>query len=247
MSRILTVLASLLLLVACSSAPAPRQEMSDPIALLTESADNIRSVKTFRLDVTQEGPDYQIQTVYATVVFRRASAQYVAPGMMQASIRVLAAGIPITIDVFARGVEQWYRALWTGNNWLNEVFQPGFEPERLITSETGFQGALAALTGIEDRGVVTLESGVQTIHLSATAEGDQITALLGGLIAPEGTVEVDVYIDRTRRTPARFVVREFNSAYTIANSRHAADEPVVWTVDFSDIDGASTLEIPGGA
>ena len=143
----------------------------DPHQLIQEAADKIRSAETFRIDVTETGPDYTLYTEYATVFFRRAVAQYVSPGIMQATIRVIAAGLPLEIEVFSEGAEQWYRAIWTGNLWLKQAFAPGFNPTTLIAEETGFQAALDALIDLTYMGEGELENGTPVHMLAATAEG----------------------------------------------------------------------------
>jgi len=216
----------------------------DNIALITQAANLIRSVETFRMDVSQEGPDYIIPTVYANVFFRRANAQYVSPGTMQASIRVVAAGLPISIDVFSRGANQWYRAIWTGNNWLNEAFAAGFNPEALIAEDTGFNAALQALIDLDYVGQETLESGVTTHHLRGTAQGEDVNALLVGLIETVGIVVVDIYVDVATGYPVRFMITEENSPYAVTPQPGEQAEPVVWIMDIYAINEPAQLDDP---
>lgn len=250
-ARITLLIVFVSILAACNpqaASPTPTPT-PDALALVTEAAAALRSATAFRMSVEQEGPDYAIGTEYGNVLFRRASAQYAAPGVMQASIRVLAAGLPIDVDVFSRGQEQWYRAIWTGNQWLHQPFAPGFNPETLIAEDTGFQAALNALTNLEYAGEQTLESGAQTYHLAATADGPEVNALLAGLIETAGPVTVDVYIDQTSRAPVRFVVTETQplpeSTFTGAPTTSTADpEPVVWIIDLHDYNADVQFDDP---
>jgi hypothetical protein len=239
-------LAAFALLAGCNgSASSPTATPTlDPLALVTEAADNIRSADTFRISVTQTGPDYMLPTEYGTAIFNSAIAQFVAPREMQANVRVRAAGLPIQIDVFSRGADQWYRAIWTGNQWLNQPFQEGFNPETLVSEEAGFQSALDSLIELNYVGEATLESGANVYHLTATANGPDVTALLGGLIEPVGEVIVDVYIDRETRQPVRFVIQEFNSPYAATPEAGEESEPVVWTIDLYDINAPAELDTP---
>ncbi len=244
MLRVLTI-ALIALLVGCSSAsPSPTEAPPDPVKLITEAAANIREAKTFRISVDESGPDYMLYTDYATVFFRRAVAQYVAPGLMQATINVLAAGLLVQVNVFSHGTDQWYRAVWTLNKWLNQPFAPDFNPETLIAENTGFQAAMKALIGLKYVGAEQLESGEQVYHLSATANGPDVAALLGNLIEPVGTVGVDVYIDQTTRYPARFVITEYDSPYAVTPQPGEQAAPVVWTIDVYDIDAKADLSTP---
>lgn len=238
------------LLVAGLSACAPTatpEAPPDPMALVNEAVTNMRAAQTFRIAVTEAGPDYKVFTEFATVFFRQAIAQYVAPGMMQATVRVLAAGLPVEIQVFSNGADQWYRAIWTANQWVNQKFAPDFNPETLISENSGFQAALKAMIELRYAGIETLESGAQTFHLTATANGPDMSALFGGLIAPVGIVGVDVYIDQTTRAPVRFLVTEHNSPFVVTPESGQKDEPVVWTIDLYDVNAPSEISTPEAA
>ncbi|MEP7293276.1 MAG: hypothetical protein ABI835_15940 [Chloroflexota bacterium] len=244
MLRLLALLLVTLLVGCASAAPPPTEAPPDPRQLIQEAADKIRSADTFRIDVTEAGPDYQIFTNYATVFFRRAVAQYVAPGIMQGTIRVIGAGLPLQIDIFARGAEQWYRAIWTGNLWLNQAFADGFNPMTLIAQETGFQAALNALINLSYIGVTELESGAQVFQLAATANGPDVSALLGGLISPVGIVDVGAFIDRETHYPSRFVITEHDNPYVAPPEPGEPKNPVVWTIDLYDINAVAELSTP---
>jgi hypothetical protein len=239
------LLVALLVLVGCSGGTTAATEAPpDALALIQEAANNIRSAKTFRITVDQTGPDYKIITEYATVFFRRATAQYVAPGVMEAMIRVIAAGLPIQVDVFSHGPDQWYRAIWTGNQWVNQMFAAGFDPESLIAEKTGFESAVKAMIDLKYVGQEQLENGAQTDHLFATANGPDVAALLGGLIEPVGIVEVDTYIDRGTHYPARFVITEHNSPFAVTPEAGQEAKPVVWSIDLYDINAAPDISTP---
>jgi hypothetical protein len=232
------------LLVGCSAAPTPTDTPPDALALIQEAANNIRSAKTFRITVSQTGPNYKIVTSYATVFFRSAKAQYVSPGVMEATIRVIAGAIPIQVDVFSQGPDQWYRAIWTGNHWVNQMFAEGFNPETLIAEKTGFESAVKAMIDLKYAGQEQLENGAQTDHLVATANGPDVSALLGGLIEPVGIVNVDTYIDRGTKYPARFIITEHDSPFAVTPEAGQTAEPVVWTIDIYDINAAPDISTP---
>ncbi len=236
----LTVVLLLLMLVACTPAETAVVPTQDPFSLVQNAADNIRSADTFRIDVTQTGPDYAINTGYGSVLFRRATAQYVSPGTMQAAVRVSAAGLPVDIDVFSRGEDQWYRAIWTGGNWLHETFAPGFDPQTLIAEDTGFQAAMSAVIGLSFVGDETLDNGTNVYHLNGTAEGSAVNALLVGLIETQGDVGVDLYVDRETGYPVRFVLTE-----TVFNGEGTPEPELrLWVIDVTNINAPAELETP---
>lgn len=242
---LMSIFVMALALAACQGdAAESTPEVTDPVTLVAAAADLIRNAETFRMDVTQQGPDYIIRTVYADVFFRRANAQYVAPGAIQANLRVIAAGLPISIDVLSRGEDQWYRAIWTANQWVNEDFAAGFNAQSLIAEGTGFNAAINAVIDIEYMGDVTLESGVVTRHVSGEARGEDVNALLVGLIETAGTVTVDVYIDKETGYPVRFRITEENSPWAVPPSAGGVVEPIVWVMDIFDINQPAQLDEP---
>jgi hypothetical protein len=249
-----------LALAACSGADsaAPPTPTPDPIALVTQAAANIRSAQTFRLTIAQTGPDYRIRTVQGTATFRRAEGQYVTPNVIQAQVRLVILGIPLAIDIFARGEAQWVRAVFTGNQWSDAfMFAPGFDPAALIAEETGFNAALNALLDLNYVGVETLETGVSAHHLSGLASGEGMNALLVGIIQARGEVPVDVYIDAETLQPVRFILRMFEANPGSATFGGAPDpeatpevttepqtEPYVWILDIYDINAPAELDPP---
>lgn len=249
-----------LALAACAGAQtaATPTPTPNPIALVTQAAANIRSAQTFRLTIAQTGPDYRIQTVQGTATFRRAEGQYVTPNIIQAQVRVVILGIPLAIEVFARGEAQWVRAVFTGNQWSNAfVFAPGFDPAALIAEATGFNAALNALLDLNYVGIETLETGVTAHHLSGLATGEGMNALLVGIIQASGEVPVDVYIDTETLQPVRFVLRMFEANPGSASfggvpeleatpevTAEPQTEPYIWILDIYDINAPAELDPP---
>jgi hypothetical protein len=226
----------LVLLGGCASAAEPTATPADPLALVTDAATAIRSADTFRMIVDQAGPTYPIETEFGSVAFRRADAQYAAPDTLQAALAVLALGARLDVDVFARGENQWFRApLWTGDQWLNATFAPGFNPQTLIAEDAGFQAAVDAARDLEIVGETQLESGQNVTHVRGRADGPALNGLLVGLIQMQGEVQVDVFIDRETGLPARFVLTE---------PVEGEDEPRVWTLDILDVNAPAELDDP---
>ncbi len=239
MRKILMLILSLLVLVGCST--ASNEPPPEPLALVTEAADNIRTKATFRMEVLSTGAPYAVQTDFgANVFFRQARAQYVAPDTLQGNVRLIVAGIPADVDIFSQGDIQWYRnQILTGNEWVNQSFAPGFNPQALIADDTGFQAALNALINIEYIGEANLEDGTPAYHLTGTADGQDISALLAGIVQIQGNALVDVYIHREERYPVRFII---TLPETVTETE---PDPTRWTVDVYDIDAAPELDVPG--
>lgn len=191
------------------------------------------------MTVERTGAPYEVNTGLGWVAFRRASAQYVAPDTLQATVSLSAAGITAEVDIFARGENQWFRnVVLTGGSWLNAPFAEGFNPQVLIAEETGFEAALAAVRELTYVGAAALEDGTPVHHISGVAEGHDISALLAGLIEASGPTQVDVYIHRESGLPARFVIVQPETA------TEQFPTPTTWTVDVYDYDAPARLDDP---
>jgi hypothetical protein len=227
------------LLAACTGTPT--EEPVDPIELVNQSATNIQDTDTFRMSVERTGAPYFVETDLGRVDFRRAVAQYVAPDILQATVRLIAGGLPADVDVFSRGDEQWYRhVILTANLWFNAPFAVGFNPRKLIAEDTGFQMALHSLINLTYAGRQSLEDGTDVHHLRGTANGQDISALMANLIETEGVVLVDVFIDAVQLLPVRFVIVQPDTA------SEGEPTPTTWTVDVYDVNSEPELDAPNG-
>lgn len=215
----------------------------EPVTLLTTAANNIRTRDTFRLYVEQGGAAYniwiQMENGSTAVKFEFAKAQYVAPDMLQATARVLLAGLAIDIGIFSKGPDQWYQL--PGLPWVKGFFAPGFNPATLIAEDTGFQAALTALTSLEFIGETTLEDGTPAYHLKGIADGPSVTALVVGLIQAADIVPVDVFINRETLMPVRLILTQ---PETVTETEK---EPTTWTIDVYDLDAPSEVIPPDDA
>jgi len=234
------MLIMVILLAACAGAPT--EEPVDPLELVTDAAENIRETESFRLSVERSGASYFVETDLGSVDFRRAMAQYVAPDVLQATVRLIAAGLPADVEIFSRGEEQWYRhTVLTANVWFHAPFAEGFNPETLIAEDTGFQTALNSLINLSYEGQTTLEDGTPVYHLTGRAQGEEISALLANMVETTGEVLVDVFIHRSLIIPVRFVIVQPDTA------TEAEPEPTTWTVDVYDINAEPALDPPPDA
>ncbi len=233
MRRLFSSVALLALLLAGCNTAQP-EETPEPLTLLSDAADHIRAADTFRLYVEQAGPPYLIVLAFGNVTFRFANAQYVAPDMLQATAKLLLGEAPIEVDIFARGPAQWFRL--PGAAWVSGEFAPGFNPATLIADGSGFQAALTALQALEYVGALALEDGTPVYHLRGTAAGQDVTALVVGLIQATGTLPIDVYIHRETGYPVRLMLTQPAAA--------PETEDTVWTIDVYDIDAPSELTPP---
>ena len=236
--RYLLIVALALWLAACTGA-ATQEPPADPLQLVDQAAQHIRESQSFRMSVIRTGAAYFVSTDLGDVDFSKATAQYVAPDTLEATVRVIAAGLPTDVDIFSRGPDQWFRhPVLTADKWLNAPFAEGFNPELIISEDTGFQTALRALIDLSFVGDENLEDGTPVFHLKATAKGEDISALLANIVVVTGQVQVDVYIDQQTIMPVRFVIIQPD---TVTDTQ---PDPTTWTVDIYDVNAEPQLDPP---
>lgn len=246
MLRFLLILcAASLLLMGCGDGGQPPD---DPLELLRDAAEKIRSAETFRLYIEQSGRPAifyiyfdEAQTQLVEIEYRFARAQYVAPDVLQATARVIVkslGNLPIDAEIFSRATEQWYRLPPALANWVKGDFAPGFNPATLIADDSGFQTALTTLKSLEWVENITLDNGQPVYHLRGSADGQAVKALVVGLIDPAGDVPVDVYVNRDTGLPVRLVL-------TLPETADENNpEPTRWTIDVFDVNAPSEITPP---
>ncbi|NWF68712.1 MAG: LppX_LprAFG lipoprotein [Chloroflexi bacterium] len=232
-----------MMLSACAGQVAT-EAPPDARQLLAAANTVIRAVTTFRMTVEQSGAEYLIAVDMGIgtteVAFRRAIAQFVAPDVMEASVRVILMGAPADINLFSRGDNQWFK-LGTSDTWLNIQFMPGFNPASLWQDGAGFDRALNGLQNPQFVGAAELEDGTAVYHISGTSTSEDVAALTVGLIATGSDVNVDLYIDRHNNYPRRVVLVQ---PETVSQEE---PEPTTWTIDVDDFNLPAQLNDPEAA
>jgi LppX/LprAFG-like lipoprotein len=227
------------LLAGCNGGTTQVAPTPTPADLLKQAADNIRAVSTLKMTIEHSGAAYFFQAEMGTVTFNHLEGQYVAPDTIQAKVRVTLGKLPLDIDVFAKGTDQWIRGIFSNMNWQKTEFAIGFNPQTLISQEnSGLQVAMASLKDLSLVGEESLEDGTAVYHLSASAAGEDVSALVAGLLQMTGQVQVDLYIDRNKILPLKFVVVQPD---TITETEK---EPTTWTIEIYDFNVEATLEAP---
>src|SRR5689334_20838578 len=233
------LLLALLLLTACNgqSTEAPL----DVDQLLSEADANLHTLSTFRLSLQQSGAPYYLSvdlgdgTVDAEI--RRASAQFVAPDVMQGSARIVVGALALDIELFSRVTNQWLR-LNGASAWSEIQFAPGFDPSTLQADGGGFDQAIEGLANPQFIGAEELDSGAQVYHVSGLSNGSEVAALTVGLIVSDFDINSDIYIDRETRYPVRVVLTQ---PETVTEEETV---PTTWIIDLYDFNAPAQLDDP---
>jgi LppX_LprAFG lipoprotein len=226
-------------LAGCGGDATPQDAVPSPVDMVKQAAAKVRSVDTLKMTIERSGAAYIFQAEMGTVTFNRLEGQYVAPDTIQAKARVMLGKLPLDVDVFAKGTDQWIRGIFSNMEWQKTDFATGFNPQTLISQEnSGLQTAMASLKDLKLAGEESLEDGTAVYHLTASAAGENVSALVAGLLQMTGQVQVDLYIDKAKLLPLKFVVVQPDTV------TETEKDPTTWTIEIYDFNVAATLDAP---
>lgn len=217
----------MLLVAACgggTASPTP-EPTPDAIAMLQKAASEIQSSTSLRFKLQLTGAaayvDYQ-----NTIAFVSADGQYSEPDKVSAKVVAKLAGIPGEVEIIAIGDAQWMKnAILTGNRWLNQLFSPGFNAQKLIKSDEGIESAIQAFQDVKYLGKENI-FGAEMHHLTGRATAAEISALTVELIRGSDVV-ADIYIDTATGRVDRVVMVQ-------PETKTDTEEPSTWTLEVFD-------------
>ncbi len=236
---LILLMLSAVLLAACggSTGGTPTATL-EPAAMIEQTISGMRAQTTFDLLVDRTGADYFIFTDLGALRLDRAEGQYIAPDQLGIRVKVGTGQLAIEADVFAQGSQQFVRAIFTANRWLAQTLVDGFDAALVLSAEdNGFTRALRSLQNLILVGEESLEDGTPVYHLTAEADGPQLSALVVNLITMEGPVGLNLYLRRDNLLPARFVATQIATASDPAG-------PTVWTIDIFDFGAEARYSPP---
>jgi len=222
------LLICLFFLVGCGADSLPELTADE---LLSKTAVSINSHQSANFAIERQGAPAYVDPDH-TLAFRRAEGQYQAPDKAKAAVRIIAPGIVADVDVISIGSIQWQTNVLTGE-WEELPPNWGFNPAVLFDPETGLQAILA--NDLQDVTVIGTEKldGVDgdLYALTATASGEHLATMSGGMIEAE-TAVIQLWI-----APETFDLRRVIVTEAMADG----EEDRVWVVDFEY--GAETAVI----
>jgi len=203
-----TVVLALMVLTACGGGGLT------PAQILANSAEAMKQVDTVQWAITRDGPPIQLDPTMGLTALS-AEGAYQAPDSVYAVVKVQAGGMVAEAEL-----------LWTAEGVffklppLKPSFAPiqlpaAFNPADIFSEEVGIPYVLTnvltnpSLAGEEDI------DGTKTYHITARAEGQDLSGLVGGAVA-EGTATVDLWINKSTSQIVRAVVTEADgSSWTL--------------------------------
>ncbi len=238
---IIALLLTLALLGACSPTTPDQYTAEDGQELLFEAIDNLRTLRSFRMDVTQGGTPYRFffqlgpSGVEFVTVMSRAEGAYIAPDQLFASARINVSGLFVNVGLFATSFGQWLKPL--SSNWIEYEYAPGFDPRSMMADGDGFRYAIENLYDTSYEGLVNRD-GRQLMHVRGMATNQVVNSLLFGLLVIlEDRAFVDVYIDPQERVPAELLL-------TLPDTATENTEDTFWRIEIFDTNEPIEVDRP---
>lgn len=233
------------MLAGCAE-QTPDENLSpeDTREILQGSVDNLRDLRSFRLDVTQGGDPYEFIFQLGPAGFEfvtamsRAEGAFIAPDNLYANARISFQGVLVNVGLFANSVGQWLRPLQS--NWVPYEYAPGFDPQDMMEDGSGFNYAIGSLTELEFVGIEQ-RAGTEVWHIRGNATSEVVNSLLFGLLyIIEDRAIVDVFIDRSLDVPTEILL-------TLPDTATETDPDTFWQIEIYDTNvDAIDIDTPDG-
>jgi hypothetical protein len=224
------ILSILLSLSGCSAAKA-----LTPEEIILKSAEEMKATTGFKFLFVRTGAPAYIDA-NQSYALSQLEGSYAAPDKVQATVRVVAAGIVAEVDVISIGADQWQTNPITGK-WQKLPENYGFNPSQLLDPAMG----LPAIIGTDISNLTLGEQeeleampGKKLYTITGDLAGEKLNELSYGLLGPEA-MTVKLWIDPETFDLYRTVITEFPGD---------AQKETVWTIDFWDFNVVEEISAP---
>ena len=226
----------MLIFAAALCSPGHAQATQDVRDLFEAAVAHLGAASSFRMSIEQSGARYPLALTFDGVTMipatlNSADAQFISPNELyiQVSAHML---FTLNMDVYSLDDRQWI-SFPSGAPWFMLPAFEGFDVNRLMADDDGIQRVADNLRDLR----IVEDDEHEGWHLQAVADGEDVSGLLFGFIAPQAGVELDFWLDAA----GRFARIEMLMLETLADD---PDEPSRWTIAFSDFDAPREFEPP---
>jgi hypothetical protein len=187
------------MLAACGGGPPTAQE------LLAGAADSIAQAESLQFTLEREGDPIPLEAMMNAAVLS-AEGAYQAPDSVHATVKVSAQGMIAEADVLWLPDGILFKLPPLIPEYMPIELEGAFDAAAIFDAEMGIPKILTSfqtprLVGEEDL------DGVATYHVSAQADGSDLSNLVGGAVQP-GPAAVDVWVDKKTGDVVRIAISE---------------------------------------
>jgi len=231
MKRLFLSLLIVLLLTGCGG---KKTADLSPLEILMKTSEKMKTLQGFQVAIETSGAPAYLD-LEGTLAISGMEGHYVAPDNVQATVRVIAPGLVVEVEVISIGEDIWQTNVFTGQ-WEEIPDNWGFNPSSLLEANAGFPAMLATdITELQLTKDVELEEmpGKKLYLISGEMKGDKLYDLTA-LIGPD-PIDAQIWIDPDTFEVQRAILHE--SAGDPENER-------TWQIDFWDFNNTIEIEAP---
>lgn len=188
-----------LVLAACGGGQPTAQE------LLARAADSIAQAESLQFTLEREGDPIPLEAMMNAAVLSAAGA-YQAPDSVHATVKVSAQGMIAEADVLWLPDGILFKLPPLIPDYMQIELEGAFDAAAIFDAEVGIPKILTSFQAPQLLGEEDLD-GVATYHISAQADGSDLSNLVGGAVQP-GPAAVDVWVDKRTGDVVRIVITE---------------------------------------
>lgn len=193
------VLVAAVELAACGGRQPTAQE------LLEQAADRMAQAESLQFTLEREGDPIPMEAMMNAAVLS-AEGAYKAPDSVHATVKVSAQGMIAEADVLWLPDGILFKLPPLIPEYMQIDLEGAFDAVAIFDAEVGIPKILTSfqtpgLDGEEDL------DGIATYHVSAQADGSDLSNLVGGAVQP-GPAAVDVWVDKKTGDVVRIAITE---------------------------------------
>jgi hypothetical protein len=195
---LLLCIVCILLLSACNQEPTAQD-------ILKDAAANMSEASSLKFTIIRQGSPAEVMLGETAVGVSGATGEYQAPDKVHAKVQVQASGFTTEADVLWLPEGKYYMHPLLSPTY-SQVDLEGFDAPGIFSAEAGIPAVLQALEAATLVGTEDLD-GVQAYHITADAQGEDLTGLTGSVLA-SGTAKVDLWVAKDTNQLIRLQVTE---------------------------------------
>lgn len=226
MKRIVGAFCAAVLLLLLSGC----QTKVDPQEVLADASQAMASAQSLQFAMQRQGEPKPLQLGLLTANLVAADGAYQAPDQIHAAVRLDMSGTVTEAEVLWLPDGSYVKMAPLFPDFTEFEIGAAMDAPAMFSSETGIPHILATLENPTLVGTEDLD-GVQTHHINATANGEDLTGLTGVPVAAGGAT-VDIWVEQDTNQVVRLQVTESDG-----NG---------WLIDFFGYDEPVEMPAPTG-
>ncbi len=204
MKRILLTLGGLGVALGLLAACGGGQPTADEV--LSQASDTMAAVESLQFIIEREGDPIPITAGMLSAAILGAEGVYQSPDSVYATVKVSAQGVVAEAEFLWNADGVFFKLPPLVAAFTPVDLQETFNATDIFQADVGLPRILKELEAPEFGEEEDIE-GVEAYHITAEADGSELSALVGGAVEP-GPATLDVFVDKETSEVVRVVITE---------------------------------------